>query len=128
MDIQLVYRITGIAVFVQLALGGLVTFNYLDAGVHVVWGVVVGALVVVALVLALRLKPRPKQLVGITVGLGADMVLQAILGFAAMGTGNDIVAWVHFLNSLAIYGMGVAATFMAIGVGRAMVQPNPTAG
>ena len=124
MNLQLIYRITGIAVFIQLALGGLVTFNYLDAGIHIVWGVIVGVLVIVTLVFALRLKPRPKQLVGITAGLGVDMLLQAILGFAALGTGNNVISWVHFLNSLAIYGMGVAATFMAMGVGRMMAQQS----
>jgi heme A synthase len=119
------YRILGIALFIQMALGGLVTFGYIDAGAHIIWGVVLGVLALVTLVLVFRLPSKPKGLVGITFGIGVDVLLQALLGFAAIDMGSDALSWVHFLNALAIFGMTIAATFMAMQASR-MVQPVPS--
>jgi hypothetical protein len=103
--ISLVFRITGAAVGIQLAVGGLVTFGYIGAGVHILLGVIVGILAVVALACALRMKPRVRPLVGLSTGIGVDVLLQAILGFGVIGTTSDgslttALAYVHFLNAL----------------------------
>jgi hypothetical protein len=87
--ISLVFRITGAAVGIQLAVGGLVTFGYIGAGAHILLGVIVGVLALVALVYALRIKPRVRPLVGLSTGIGVDVLLQAILGFGALGTSSN---------------------------------------
>ena len=120
MRISLVYRLLGAAVGLQLAVGGLVTFGYIDASAHIVLGVIVGILAIVALAYAFRATPRIRPLVGITVGIGVDVVVQAILGFASLGTQTSngslstALAFVHFLNALGIFGMALSATFMAM--------------
>lgn len=124
MNPGLLFRITGIALGVQLALGGLVTFNFLDPSVHTAWGVILGVLALVTLVFVARMSPRPKQLFGITIGIGVDILLQAFLGFATLGmsdsnaTLSNAIAWVHFLNALAIFGMTLSATFMFMAMSR----------
>lgn len=112
------FRILGAVLFVQLALGGLVTFGFVGTAVHMMWGVVLGAVSVVTLVYVYRLPSKPRRLVGITFGIGADILLQAAIGFASLATGSELVSWVHFLNALAIYAMTFAATFMAAAAGR----------
>ncbi len=127
MNLSLLFRITGIVLFIQLALGGLVTFGYLDWTVHMMWGVVLGILAIVTLVFVLRMPSRPRQLVGLTIGIGVDILVQAMLGFAAQDTGNDVISWIHFLNSLAIYGMSLFGTFMAMAAARMSQAGPPTA-
>lgn len=126
MNLALLFRITGVVLGIQLALGGLVTFGYLDWTVHMVWGVILGALALVTLVFVFRMPSRPRQLVGLTIGIGVDILIQGLLGFAARETGSNAVAWVHFLNSLAIYGMSLFGTFMAMNAAR-MSQAAPMA-
>ncbi|MDG6901835.1 MAG: hypothetical protein JRM80_07730 [Nitrososphaerota archaeon] len=123
MKTSIIFRITGIALFIQLALGGLLTFGFVDPLAHIVWGAVVGILALVTLAFVIRLKPRPRPLTGLSVGLVLLLVLQVVLGFYTLDTGDQAVAWVHFINSLAIYGMGVAGTFMALGIDK-MVPPG----
>lgn len=112
------FRLLGVALFIQLALGGLVTFGYLDPLSHVVWGVVLGVLALVVLVSVYRLPSKPPRLAGIAFGIGADILLQGLLGFAILRFNSEFLSWVHFLNALAIYGMTLAGTFMAMAGGR----------
>lgn len=121
MNIQLLFRITGAVLFVQLALGGLVTFGYLDWTVHMGWGIVLGVMAVVTLIFVARMPSKSKRLLGLTIGIGVDILVQGLLGFAAQNTGNNAISWVHFLNALAIYGMTMAGMFMAM-AGSRMVQ------
>lgn len=129
MHLALMFRVMGIALFIQLALGGLVTFNYLDPLAHIVWGVVVGILALVTLVYVVRMPSRPKQLVGLAIGIGVDIVIQAVLGFAAMGMASNALAWLHFINALGIYAMTFLGSFMAmeasnVAMGGAPSQPQ----
>ncbi len=130
MRVSLLFRITGIVLFIQLALGGLVTIFSIDPVSHIAVGIVLFISAIATMAMVLRLKPRPRPLVGLSAGIVADIVVQALLGFAALGTGSDayvsnVLAWVHFLNALAIYGMSVAGTFMATGVERMGPQTPP---
>ena len=128
-NIALLFRITGAALGVQVALGGLVTFGFLDPSVHIVWGVVLGALAIVSLVYVARLSPRPKRLFGLTVGIGVDILLQALIGFAALRTSGALsggIAWIHLLNAFAIFAMSIMGSGMAIAAGRMTAAP-PTA-
>ena len=109
----------GAALGIQLALGGLVTFDFLDPSVHIIWGIVLGALAVVKLAYVLRTPGRPRPLVGVSIGIGVDILVQALLGFAVLGTSSNAnlsngIAWVHFLNALAIFAMTLLGTFMAM--------------
>jgi len=126
LNIQLLFRITGAVLFIQLALGGLVTFGYLDWTVHMGWGIVLGVLAIATLIFVARMPSKSKGLLGLTVGIGVDILIQGLLGFAAQNTGNNAISWVHFLNALAIYGMTLAGTFMAMAASR-MAQASPMA-
>jgi hypothetical protein len=123
MKVSTIFRITAFALGIQVALGGLVTFNFLDPFVHIIWGIIVGVLAIVLLVTVAMLKPRPRRLFGITVGIGVDILIQALIGFAVLGTSNNAnlsngIAWVHLLNAFAIFAMSFAGMGMAMMAGR----------
>ncbi len=117
-NLQFLFRITGAALGLQLLLGGLVTFGFIDASAHIVWGVVLGVLALVTLVFVFRMPSRPVPLLRLSIGIAVDILLQALLGFATIGTNSDALAFVHFLNSLLIFGMTLAGTFMAMAAAR----------
>lgn len=129
MDARLMFRITGAALGIQLALGGLVTFNFIDASPHIVWGIVFLVLAIVTLVFVNRMPGKPKPLMNLSVGIVADTIVQGLLGFAALGTSSNAnlsngVAWVHLLNAFAIFAMILTATGMLMGMAR-MSQGHP---
>ncbi len=110
----LLFRITGIVVFIQLALGGLLTFDFISAAPHIVMGFLVFALAIATMVAVWMSRPsfRPARMT--SAGLVALIVVQILLGFATLGTGSTLLAWVHFVVALGIYGMTVAGTFMVV--------------
>ena len=114
MKIQLWFRVTSLLVFLQIALGGLLTFSFIEALPHIITGFIVLAFAVVALVMAQRLKPPFRPLQGLSVGFVLLIVVQIVLGFTTLSTGNQVVAWVHLLVAVGIYGMVIAGTFMSM--------------
>jgi heme A synthase len=42
------------------------------------------------------------------------VLAQIVLGFTTLSTGNQVIAWVHLLVAMAIYGMVIAGTFMSM--------------
>jgi heme A synthase len=78
------------------------------------WGIILGILALVTLAFVYRMPTRNRRLVGITVGLGVDILVQALIGFAAQDTGNGVVSWVHLLNSYAIFAMLIMGLGMAM--------------
>ncbi len=110
---SLLFRATAIMVFVQIALGGLVTFSFITPEVHIFTGLVVLILAVAAMVMALAAKPPFQPIRGLSVALVVLLMVQIILGFVAMRGGSDIIAWVHLVVAMAIYGMAVSGTLMA---------------
>lgn len=111
----------GAALGIQLALGGIATFWTADTivGIHTGWGVVLGILAIVTFVYVMRTPNKPKPLVGITVSIGVDMLLQAILGFATRAYSyNNYLAYVHFLNALVIFGLAMVGTTMSLTAAR----------
>lgn len=130
MNLNLVFWVTGLALGIQVALGGLVTFGFLDTSVHIIWGVILGVLAIVALVTVARMSPRPKRLFGITVGIGVDILVQALVGFAVLGTSSNAtlsngIAWVHLLNAFAIFAMSMMGSGMAMMAGRMTAAAAP---
>src|SRR5256712_8888021 len=114
MKIQLWFRVTSLLVFLQIALGGLLTFSFITALPHIITGFVVLAFAIVALVMTQRLKPPFRPLQGLSVGLVLLIVVQIVLGFTTLSTGNQVVAWVRLLVAMAIYGMVIAGTFLPL--------------
>ncbi len=114
MQIQLWFRITSLLVFLQIALGGLLTFGFIMALPHIITGFIVLAFAIASLVMSQRLKPPFRPLQGLSVGLVLLIVVQIILGFTTLSTGNPVIAWVHLLVAMGIYGMAIAGTFMSM--------------
>lgn len=114
MKIQVWLRITSIIVFLQIALGGLLTFNFITAIPHIITGFVVLGVAVVTFVLAQKLKPPFRPLQGLSTGLVLAVIVQIILGFYTLASGNQATAWVHLLVAMVIYGMTIAGTFMSM--------------
>jgi len=110
----LLFRITGIVVFIQLALGGLLTFDFVPAAPHIVVGFLVFALAITTMLAVWMSKPafRPARMM--SAGLVALILVQIVLGFATLGTGSTVLAWIHFVVALGIYGMTVAGTFIVM--------------
>jgi heme A synthase len=110
----LVFRVTGVAVFLQMLLGGLLTFDFIGAASHILLGLVVFLLAIAAMGIAWTAKPAFRPLRGMSAALVVLLVVQIALGFYTLDTGSAFVAWLHFVNSLAIYGIAVSAAFMAM--------------
>jgi heme A synthase len=110
----LLFRITGIVVFIQLAVGGLLTFDFISAAPHIIVGFIVLALAVATMVVVWVSKPAFRPMRMTAAGLVAMILVQIVLGFATLGTGSSLLAWIHLIVALGIYGMAVAGTFMAM--------------
>lgn len=114
MKIQLWFRITSILVFLQIALGGLLTFSFITALPHVITGFLVLAFAIATLVVAQTLKPPFRSLQGLSIGMVSLIVVQIVIGFYTLATNNQVTAWVHLLVAMGIYGMTIAGTFMSM--------------
>jgi heme A synthase len=99
--------ITSIAVFLQLLLGGLLTFNFINSDIHIAGGLAVFALVIATTIAALISKPRYKPVLNIYASMIGLVLLQGILGFATLDSGSQVIAWLHFVIAMAIYGASV---------------------
>jgi heme A synthase len=110
----LLFRITGAVVFIQLALGGLLTFDFISAAPHIIIGFLVFVLAIATMVVTWMARPAFRPVRMLSVGLVALILVQIILGFATLATGSNLLAWVHLLVALGIYGMTIAGTFMAM--------------
>ena len=129
MQVHLWFRITSIVVFLQIALGGLLTFSFITSLPHIITGFAVLAFAIVTLVVAQTLKPPFRPLQGLSVGLVLLIVVQIILGFTTLSTGNQVIAWVHLLVAMGIYGMAIAGTFMSMRLDyRSREQSVPSVG
>ena len=126
MKIQLWFRITSLLVFVQIALGGLLTFSFIKALPHIITGFIVLAFAIVALLMAQRGKPPFRPLQRLSIGLVLLIVVQIILGFTTLSTGNQVVAWVHLLVAMGIYGMIIAGTFMSMRLDHRSREQSPS--
>jgi heme A synthase len=110
----LLFRITGIVIFIQLLLGGLLTFNFIMATVHIITGFIVFIVAVATMIAVLVTKPVFRPLMGLSIGLVALIVIQIILGLETLRTSSAALAWIHFVVALGIYGMAIGGTFMSM--------------
>ena len=107
-------RATAIVVFLQIALGGLLVFGFIEPLPHIITGFGVLAFAIATLAVAATSKPRMRQLMGLSIGLVLATVVQILLGFYALATSNNVIVWVHLLLATGIYGMSVAGNFIAM--------------
>ena len=110
----LLFRLTAAVVFLQLILGGLLTFDFISPAPHIILGFIVFAVAIATLIFTFVGKPVFRPVRGIAVGMVLLIIVQIILGFAALDTGSSIIAWIHFVTALGIYGMAIAGAFLAI--------------
>jgi len=108
------FRITAGAILVQIALGGLVTFEFIDPLIHMIWGTVVAAIVIVTATLALRSSPRNGGLRGVSLGMVAGILAQIALGFSILAVGSDVLAWIHLVLGVMIYAMSLTGMSFAV--------------
>ncbi|MDG6998502.1 MAG: hypothetical protein JRN15_05235 [Nitrososphaerota archaeon] len=111
---SLLFRITAIAIFVQLLLGGLLTFDFINAGVHILMGIVVFVLAIGSAIVSLVSKPEQRSLQITSFVMVALIIGQMILGLDTLDTGNQVIAWIHFVNAIAIYSIALLGTFIAL--------------
>jgi hypothetical protein len=88
----LLFRITGIAIFIQLALGGLLTFDFIPVAPHMALGLLVFALAVVTMVLAWRFKPRFTPMRIASAALVPLVVVEAVLGFSMLDADSPLLS------------------------------------
>ena len=114
MKIATMFRILAGLILVQIALGGLVTFNFIGPLPHIVWGSVVFAAAVVTVVMTMRSKPTDGGLSGVSFGLITALTAQVVLGFTTLTLGSDILAWVHLILGVLIYAMSLTGMSFAM--------------
>lgn len=113
-------RILALVIFVQLALGGLLTFDFISPTPHIITGFLVLALAVLAVIVLYSQGKAYERLKRMSVAMLGLILVQIAIGFATLETGNQILAWVHLLVALGIYGMVVSETFIATIIGRSV--------
>jgi heme A synthase len=111
--VSLFFGITAVAVFVQLLLGGLLTFNFINPGVHIIIGFAVFVLAIVTMILSLLTKPKIRSLQTTSIVVVLLFIIQIVLGFNTLDTGSQLVAWLHFVNAMAIYGAVTSGVFIS---------------
>jgi heme A synthase len=107
-----------LAVFIQLILGGSVTFGYLSTSTHLAFGYLAGVLVLVTFVLAVVTKPRDMGLFGVTLIALILIIVQGGLGMVAASSNSPAINLGHFVNGIVVFGLMVASTFYAAKVSR----------
>ena len=113
MKVAALFRLTATVLIIQIALGGLVTFDFVSPLVHIGWGVVVVAVAIFTAAKTLRLKPLDRQLRGVSFGMVAGLAVQVILGFSALALSSEVLAWVHLVLGILIYAMALTGMSFA---------------
>ncbi|MCL4519629.1 MAG: hypothetical protein M1587_10585 [Thaumarchaeota archaeon] len=111
---SLLFRITAIAIFVQLLLGGLLTFDFINAGVHILMGLVVFVLAIGSAIASLVSKPEQRLLQITSFVMVALIIGQMMLGLDTLDTGNQVIAWIHFVNAIAIYSIALLGAVISL--------------
>ena len=93
-------------------LGGLVTFNFINVGVHIVIGIITLIFAIATMIVVIVSKPRLRSLMIPSIALVLLIVVQIVLGFDTLNTGSQIIAMLHFANAMAIYGVAMSGTFV----------------
>jgi len=113
MKLASLFRILATVILIQIALGGLVTFNFVTPLIRIGWGVVVVAVTVVVAITTLRLKALDRQLRSVSLGMIGALAVQVILGFSSLALNSELLAWVHLVLGVPIYAMALTGMSFA---------------
>src|SRR5579872_1962484 len=108
------FRVTTGVIFLQLLLGGLLTFDFISAAPHIILGFVVFILAIATMILAIVSKPVFKPVRNMSIALVVLIIVQILLGFATLSNGSQAIAWVHFIVAMGIYGLAVSGSVIAV--------------
>ena len=108
------FRVTTGVIFLQLLLGGLLTFDFISAAPHIILGFIVFILAIATMILAIVSKPVFKPIRNMSIVLVVLIIVQILLGFATLSSGNQAIAWVHFLVAMGIYGLAVSGSVIVV--------------
>jgi heme A synthase len=126
MKVSTLFRIDALIILVQIALGGLLTFNFISPVVHIAMGSIVLIFVVSTAIVVFRPKPRPeKQLLQVSIGMLFAIAVQIVLGFATLALSSNILAWIHLMLGVLIYAMSLTGQFFAREWERGFNLANP---
>lgn len=112
--IPLLFRATFIVIFLELMLGGLLTFDFISPASHIILGFIVFVLAIATLLLSMVSKPSFKPMQTLSLVILVLILVQIVLGFATLDTGNQVVAWAHFANAMVIFGAAITGNFVAL--------------
>jgi heme A synthase len=113
MRISTLFRYGALAILVQIALGGLVTFNFIPPLIHIIMGTVVLILAVVTVAVVLRAKTEHTQLRQVCLGLITALIVQIALGLVTLSSGSNVLAWIHLVLGVLIYAMALTGQYFA---------------
>ena len=108
------FRLTGIVVFLQLLLGGLLTFGFISLLPHIIVGFGVFIIAIATMIASSVAKPSFKPMKGVAIAMVVLILVQIILGFVTLGSGGSVIGLLHFVNAMAIYGAAISGTFTAM--------------
>ena len=108
------FYIMGVVVFIQLLSGGLRVFGFIGESAHISLGFITFFLSIITLVAAALTKPRFRPAIGMSAVLVVLILIQGLLGFDFLNTNDSAVIFVHFANSLVIYGLTISMVFTAM--------------
>ncbi len=111
---SLLFRFATLVVFLQIALGGLVTFNFIAPASHIATGFAALAIALATMIVSLVSKPSSKSVQMTAIAMFLLIAIQIPLGFVTLQTGNSVIAWVHFLDAMAIFGAAISGSFAAV--------------
>lgn len=110
----LLLRVTSAVLGLQLLLGGLLTFGFISSEAHIVVGFLLFILSIATMAAWLAAKPSFRPMKVVTIVIVILILLQIVLGESTLHSGNQAVAFLHFVNALAIFGATISGTFMAM--------------
>ncbi|MDG6904318.1 MAG: hypothetical protein JRN20_00875 [Nitrososphaerota archaeon] len=124
MNVPRLFRITSLFVFLQIALGGVVTFGLDPFKVgsfdpvllaHIANGIIVFGLVVVVAVSALASKPKHNGLNQVSLAMVVFVVVQLALGTTMVAVIDaGVLGWIHLLLAVLIYAMTLVGRSFAM--------------
>jgi hypothetical protein len=107
-------RITGAVLGIQLLLGGLLTFGFISSDAHVAVGFIFFLLTIATMVVWFMTKPAFRPMRIVTTVIVLLVLLQIILGEAALHSGSTTLDFLHFVNALVIFGATFSGMFTAM--------------
>jgi heme A synthase len=110
----LLFYITAVVIFLQIALGGLLTFTFISAAPHVIFGFVIFIVAIATMIVSLVSKPSFKPVKIVSIIMAVLILVQGALGFSTLNSGSQLVAWIHLVNAMVIFGVAISGTSLAI--------------